>query len=267
MNFSISSYTLFSLPIEEAIEQLVNSGWKSIEIMCEGELHGERLLEMDDSQLNRIAQFTKDNGVSFGLHLPIKHFNPALVDEETIQIWEKCLRIVRTLEVNYVLLHPGYNPSLEDGLDLASCFIKEILEDLPKQTKVVVENVPLAEHVIGSSIEQLLTIIQKVNDSRVSIMLDTGHCYMNSKDAFIQECRKSYDNLFGLHINDNHGMVDEHLAIGEGDIPFRQLMAELRGKELLFVLETNSVIRAEHSQQNIAQYLNMVEVTECQKSN
>ncbi|RKJ26643.1 sugar phosphate isomerase/epimerase, partial [Butyricicoccus sp. 1XD8-22] len=42
MNFSISSYTLFSLPIEEAIEQLVNSGWKSIEIMCEGELHGER---------------------------------------------------------------------------------------------------------------------------------------------------------------------------------------------------------------------------------
>ncbi|BDH60710.1 AP endonuclease [Lysinibacillus sp. PLM2] len=267
MKFSISSYTLFSLPIEEAIEQLVTNGWKSIEIMCEGELHGERLLEMDDFQLKKIAQFAKGNGVSFGLHLPIKLFNPALVDEETIQIWEKCLRIVRTLEVNYVLLHPGYNPSLEDGIDLASRFIKEILEDLPKQTKVVVENVPLAEQVIGSSMNQLLTIIQKVNDPRVSIMLDTGHCYMNSKETFIEECQKSYDNLFGLHINDNHGTVDEHLAIGEGDIPFRQLIADLKGKNLLFVLETNSVIRAEHSQQNIAQYLNMAEVMECQKSN
>ena len=49
MKLSISTYTLFSQPIDEAIKQLVNGGWKSIELMGEGEHHGERLLEMDDS--------------------------------------------------------------------------------------------------------------------------------------------------------------------------------------------------------------------------
>lgn len=255
MKFSISTYTLFSQPIDEAITQLVKSGWKSIELMGEGEHHGERLLEMDDSQLMRIAQFAKENGVSFGLHLPIKHFNPALVDEATEEIWNNCLRIVRILEMNYVLLHPGLNPSIADGIDSTSRFIKEMLEDLPKQTKLVIENVPLAENVIGSSIDQLITIIQKVNDRRVSIMLDTGHCYMNSKDAFLQECSKSYNHLFGIHINDNHGIDDEHLAIGEGDIPFKQLLQEYKEKDCVYVLETNSVERAERSRREMAQFL------------
>lgn len=255
MKFSISTYTLFSQPIDKAITQLVKGGWKSIELMGEGEHHGERLLEMDDSKLMSIAQFAKENEVSFGLHLPIKHFNPALVDEATEEIWNNCLRIVRLLEMNYILLHPGLNPSIEDGIDSISRFIKEMLEDLPKQTKLVIENVPLAENVIGSSIDQLITINQKVNDRRVSIMLDTGHCYMNSQDAFIQECRKAHNHLFGIHINDNHGINDEHLAIGEGDIPFKLLLQECKEKDYVYVLETNSVERAERSRREIAQFL------------
>ncbi|MED3553825.1 sugar phosphate isomerase/epimerase family protein [Cytobacillus praedii] len=254
MKLSISTYTLFSQPIDGAITQLVNSGWKLIELMGEGEHHGERLLEMDDSQLMSIAQFAKENKVSFGFHLPIKHFNPALVDRTTEELWNNCLRIVRILEMNYVLLHPGLNPSVDNGIDSTSRFIKEMLEDLPKETKLVIENVPPAENVIGSSIDQLITIIQKVNDSRVSIMLDTGHCYMNSKEAFIQECGKAYNHLFGIHINDNHGKDDEHLAIGEGDIPFKQLLLEYKEKDCVYVLETNSVEGAERSRRKITQF-------------
>nr|WP_106782550.1 sugar phosphate isomerase/epimerase family protein [Lysinibacillus timonensis] len=262
MKFSISTYSLFDLPIDKAIEQLVNSGWKSIEMMCEGKQHGEQLLAMNYSQLFKIGQFAKENGVSFGLHLPINKFNPALGDEQTVETWNNCLRIVRFLEIDYVLLHPGVNPSVEEGIDSTSRFIKEMLKDLPKQMNLVIENVPNGENVLGTTIDQLLTIIQKVDDSRVSMMLDTGHCYMNSKEAFIQECRKSYNTLFGIHISDNHGQVDEHLAVGEGEIPFKQMIQECKDKDIVYVLETNTVERAEYSRQKLAQYVNMVEVIE-----
>ena len=100
-------------------------------------------------------------------------------------------------------------------------------------------------------------------------MFDTGHCYMNceSDEEFLKEFEKVTDYLFGLHINDNHGEEDEHLGIGEGKISFKQLFLNCKELKLEFVLETNSVERAEQSRQEIAQYLNMLEGTECRKFN
>lgn len=57
--------------------QLHVQGWKSIEIMGEGKQHGRLLFEMDEAKLEEIVKLAKDNGVSFGYHLPIHGFNPA----------------------------------------------------------------------------------------------------------------------------------------------------------------------------------------------
>lgn len=269
MKFSISTYTLFSMPIQEAIEELVYQGWKSIEIMGEGQQHGERLFQMDDVQLQTISKFVKENGVSLGLHLPIGKFNPAIADEETIETWNKCLSVIRTLEVKYVLLHPGENSAIERGIESIVQFIQKMLLELPKETKIVIENVPNAEKAIGTRVNQLIEIINKVNSDRIFIMFDTGHGFMNceSNDGFIQEFKMATDYLYGLHISDNHGDEDEHLGIGEGEIPFKQLFSICKEVKPELVLETNSVERADQSRQIIAQYLNMLEGTECQKSN
>ncbi|HHY20512.1 MAG TPA: hypothetical protein GX525_01225 [Bacilli bacterium] len=45
--------------------------------MGEGKQHGRLLFEMDEAKLEEIVKLAKDNGVSFGYHLPIHGFNPA----------------------------------------------------------------------------------------------------------------------------------------------------------------------------------------------
>lgn len=247
MRYSVSTYTLFALPVEAAIEALILKGWKSIEIMGEGLYHGRRLLDMDRGDLERVARLGKENGVSFGFHLPIIGFNPASEDSETKRIRERCLFIAEILEVEYVLFHLGINPSIEKGMETAASFAKKMLEELPESTRLVIENVPYEPNVVGAAMDELVSVIQKIDDPRAGIMLDTGHCYMNVKTGFIDECRKAFPYLYGLHMNDNHGVQDEHLQIGEGSIPFEPLLEALHGRNLNCVFETNSAERAENS--------------------
>ncbi|RST77347.1 sugar phosphate isomerase/epimerase [Siminovitchia acidinfaciens] len=252
MRYSISTYTLFALPIEPAIEALIlKGGWKSIEIMGEGKYHGRLLLNMERSEIENMARHAKENGVSFGFHLPIEGFNPASPDEETEQIWKKCLLIAEILEVEYVLFHLGSNPSIVAGLKSAADFSKKMLQELPEKTRLVIENVPDAENAVGASIDDLVSVIEMINDPRAGIMLDTGHCYMNEGEQFLDECQKAFPHLYGLHINDNHGEMDEHLQIGEGTIPFQPVLSALNGKPLKYVFETNTVERAEHSMNQV----------------
>ena len=144
---------------------------------------------------------------------------------------------------------------LRRGVESRSPVCKRMLKDLPLKTKLVVENVPYIKNGIGVSIDQLISIIHKINDVRVGMMLDTGHCYMNENEQFLYECQKAFSYLYGLHINDNHGLSDEHLQIGEGTIPFERLFLDLRGKDLKYVLETDSVERAECSRREIMRIL------------
>lgn len=247
MKYSVSTYTLFGLPIEAAIRTLIAKGWNSIELMGEGIHHGRSLLDMDSEHLEKIASLGKRNRVSFGFHLPIDGFNPALPNEETEQLWKKCLFIAEILEVDYVLFHLGTNPSVDNGVESAARFSKKMLRDLPEKLKLVIENVPHAEMAVGTSMDELIKVIQMIDDPRASIMLDTGHCYMNKKHQFLEECQKVFPYLFGLHINDNHGLSDEHLQIGEGTIPFQPLLFALEDRELKYVFETNTLERAENS--------------------
>jgi sugar phosphate isomerase/epimerase len=269
VNISISTYTLFSMPVQEAVEELIQRGWKSIEIMGDGDHHGKLLFQMDEVQLQSIANFAQENEVTFGLHLPIAKFNPATFNEETLDTWNKCLPVIQKLQVKYVLLHLGKHVSTRQGMENVVQFIQKMLVELPKNTKVVIENVPNEEYSIGTSVDELIEIINRVQSDRLFIMFDTGHGFMNceSDEEFMKEFEKATDYLFGLHISDNHGEEDEHLGIGEGKISFKQLFLNCKELKLELVLETNSVQRAEQSRQEIAQYLNMLEGTECRKSN
>lgn len=255
MRYSISTFTLFHLPIDVAIEKLILEGWKSIELMGEGKGHGRILLRMDQKELEKINKLAKDNDVTFGFHLPIENFNPATSDKETKAIWEKCLSIIEIIDVTYVLMHPGTNVSVQAGIESTAMFAKGMLHDLSNQTKVIIENVPYSDNSIGIEIEQLTSIIHKINDDRAAIMLDVGHCYMNKNDLFLNECEKAFPYLFGLHINDNNGKEDEHLQIGYGSIPFESLFLHLREKDLTYVLETNTIEQAEYSKLQIVKFM------------
>ena len=48
------------------------------------------------------------------------------------------------------------------------------------------------------------------------------------------------DRLGEIHIHDNDGTTDQHLPVGEGNFPFRELLALVRRKNLRPILTIES---------------------------
>lgn len=81
----------------------------------------------------------------------------------------------------------------------------------------------------GSGPEELLELLEKLNDPRFAICWDTGHAHMAGINQ-VKALKEIGPLLKALHIADNHGEKDEHLAPLQGTIewvPFIETLREI----------------------------------------
>lgn len=251
MRNEISTYTLIHHDIDEAIKKILDAGWKEIEIMCEG--HGYEMLSWDDSKLKDFEKLLASHQASINFHAPISTFNPAIDDKEikqtTDQTWDDCMRLANYFNSSYVLFHAGRAKDKEKGISLIQEFFLERINDVPENSILIIENVPPYQNEIGINSEELLKIGSVLPQSRWGICFDTGHSYLYSKDQFLSELQKMLPFLKGFHFNDNHGEMDEHLAVNKGSIPFDRLLPILKesNKSYFINYEMNSIEDANES--------------------
>ena len=73
----------------------------------------------------------------------------------------------------------------------------------------------------------LSEVIDAINDSRVNVCLDIGHAHCNSKETPIQWIERLKHRIGWVHVHDNHGEWDEHLAPGRGTMPMQEILSAL----------------------------------------
>lgn len=235
MNYIISSYSMYHLPIEKAVKILLEEGWSCIEVMCEG--HGYEMLSWDNYKLLQLRSLLIEYGAKINFHGPFKNFNPAEKVNvlEINEIWKKCLELVSYFDSDYILFHPGRAENKQDGLECIHDFYYKRMSDVPKNALLLFENVPPYENQIGSTSNDLIEILSTLqNSKRLGVCFDTGHAFLSVGERFNQELQDLNPFIKAFHLNDNHGLKDEHLAIGEGDIPFEEVF-KLIGKNKFFV--------------------------------
>tara|TARA_Y100001970_G_scaffold269702_1_gene362591 strand:+ start:51882 stop:52745 length:864 start_codon:yes stop_codon:yes gene_type:complete len=132
--------------------------------------------------------------------------------------------------------------------------IKNVLKNAPVNTKLALENSAGQGGAIGSEFEELFYLIDRVNDERLGICLDTCHAFaagydLRKKDIIekiVQDFSKSISmkKLFVFHANDSlmelGSQKDRHDNIGEGHIGvkgFKYLLNNKNFKNLSFILE------------------------------
>ncbi|RHW31171.1 sugar phosphate isomerase/epimerase [Neobacillus notoginsengisoli] len=222
MKSVVSSYNLIDLQIEEAIQIILGNGWKAIEIMCEG--HGYEMLSWSNEKRKNLRSLLNEYGASIHFHAPITKFNPASDDVaaglKADEVWGQCMELVDFFESDYILFHPGRSNNHKRGLENIQKYFQQKCSDLPDQAMLILENVPPYKNEIGTNSSDLLAIIDGLDKEKVGICFDTGHAFLSNRSSFHQEllALKPYIKVF--HLNDNHGLTDEHLAIGDGEIPF-----------------------------------------------
>jgi sugar phosphate isomerase/epimerase len=92
-------------------------------------------------------------------------------------------------------------------------------------------------------------------DDNVGYLIDTGHAFIDHWDI-PHLIRTVQDRLLALHLHDNSGSFDQHLAIGAGSIPWEPIWDSVRSTEMRFqlVLEYD----AGHSLERIREDKNML---------
>lgn len=79
----------------------------------------------------------------------------------------------------------------------------------------------------GSGPEELLELVEAVDDPALGICWDTGHAHISGINQ-AEALQEIGGHLKALHINDNHGEQDEHLAPMKGTIEWAPIIKTLR---------------------------------------
>ncbi|MDI4648652.1 sugar phosphate isomerase/epimerase family protein [Cohnella hashimotonis] len=239
--YAVSTYALMELPLQEAVDALLEGPWNAIEVMCEGP-HGE-LLDWPAERLARLRDAGKARGISWSLHAPITGLNPAAHEageaRAAAAALERTLDVAERLDARYIVLHPGVAEGEAIGRAEAghrealavrvADMLKRALEASgDSRVAIGLENVPPYPGLLGTDVEFLLRVAELTSSPRVGVVFDTGHAHMMGEGRCLAALRQALPRLIGLHLSDNGGDSDEHLRLGAGTIPLSEAIGLLR---------------------------------------
>ena len=146
------------------------------------------------------------------------------IREVTRDRFELACRFARELSAPDIILHHGYVPGTSSPANwLRRCvaFWQEFLAD-KDGLRFHVENMLEWDAVL------LADVIDRIDDNRVDVCLDIGHCHCNSRETPIEWIERLGRRIGWAHLHDNHGETDDHLALGDGTIPMIEVCQALR---------------------------------------
>jgi sugar phosphate isomerase/epimerase len=177
------------------------------------------------------------------LHGPFQDLAPGALDDGVLAASRRRLRqAFRYLPVFRpvaVVCHLGYEArhyrwDQERWLARSAATWKE-LADLAAPFGVTV----MLENVYETEPELFLEVIQRVGAPNLKVCFDAGHLLAFSTGDFPHWLQTLEPVIGQVHLHDNHGDADAHLALGAGRVPLRETLdyLALRGRRPLVTLE------------------------------
>lgn len=127
----------------------------------------------------------------------------------------RSIELGKGLGIKNVVLHTCFYPVLSDVFlyelwcENASRYINELVARF--DVDIFVENT------LDLTPEVLLLLMKETANPRVNICLDVGHAFL-SRTPLEQWFDALHPYIKYMHLNDNNGFYDDHLALGDGKI-------------------------------------------------
>lgn len=230
LEFSVWSTFYHDLSPEEMLERFKKNGVNHIELSTN---HGEMLLNRDED-IKKTGSEYGDFAKSIGVKIPQGHLwlGCRLVSNpDAVNILKRWIDLYEAIGIENMVLHLDvYNMEdktiewMHDANAEKLCEIAEYIEN--KKFYICIENLFRRG---SDSIEQLLSILERVNSKRFGITLDTGHLNIVKTTSQREFILKAGDKLRAVHINDNEGKADQHLIpFGKGNTDFYEVVSTLK---------------------------------------
>jgi sugar phosphate isomerase/epimerase len=221
-------------------------------------LEGDCLWTADRAEFEAVADQLRRHDLPCTLHAPFSDLAPGAADRRIREVSRDKLRrafeLASMFKPRAIVCHLGYDHhkhsyKFNDWLCHSLDTWNELLDLAEKSsTPVMLENTyektPAIHH----------ALLTKLAGRDIGFCLDVGHLTAYAHSTWQAFLDVLLPWLRHLHLHDNSGERDEHIAIGRGCFPFRELFAFLRQRQLhpLITLEP-------HSEEDLWQSLRAIE--------
>ncbi len=229
----------------------------TLQVGVEVYLNNQVVNEVDSTDARQMGRELEERGIVRSVHAPYMDLSPGGVDRDIRAVslgkLKRAVEIANLMGAQGIVCHGGYDRWrfggneqlwLDSSIDTWAEVLKEA-GDLPVLVENIFEETPAT----------LIALLDHFKD-RLWACFDTGHFNLFSTlslEAWIIPLRKK---LREFHLHDNHGKSDEHLPIGHGTFPFRELkqfLGSLNG--VFFTAETASEAAATETLQHAKEFL------------
>lgn len=194
-------------------------------------LDAEALDRFSPSDFRRIAEKLDNHNLTITLHGPFADLSAGSTDPAVRALTQKrfnqVLKVIPIFKPRVVTCHAGYDRKrygyhweawLDHSLDLWSWFAAGAQKE---GARLMLENV------YEDGPDDLVTLFERLKPYQVGFCLDTGHLSAYGQSP-LKNWVKSLESYLGqVHLHDNNGKNDDHLALGQGRIDFKWLLTYL----------------------------------------
>jgi len=184
------------------------------------------------SDFETIAARLHERGLTITLHAPFLDLSPGSPDPAvwalTRSRFEQVLRVVPLFKPRSVVCHAAYDWKrysylrelwLENSINTWSWLGQRIRDE---------GAVLMLENVYERGPDEIQMLFENLRDHCVGFCLDTGHHAVFSRRS-LKTWIESLGSFLGqVHLHDNRGKEDDHLAMGKGRIDFLFLFTQLK---------------------------------------
>jgi sugar phosphate isomerase/epimerase len=247
----LSTGIAYRHPIGDVLDPIARAGFRALEIST-----APQHLDLADAHG---LQALRDGMARLGLrphslHAPFGH-DVNLTSPDASQRRDALDRLVRAADVlqvlggAYYVVHPGGEDQRwiwerEARLGHSVEGLTRVWEACRRRGQMLVVETPLP-HLLGGQPEDFAWVLERLPAEGTGVCLDTSHTSLGG--SLFEAIDRFGPRLVHVQASDNHGVTDDHLPPGEGQIDWRRVLSSLervgyRGTLMLEVAGDGDVV-------------------------
>lgn len=187
---------------------------------------GKDIDETSENVMTQILEESRKRRFSPIFHSPFYDLNLGAADHKIRAVSEGrvlwALDTAKSFEASQVVVHPGYGANANLGEESFTHWLERAKESISKiVAKADDLRIKIAfENIYDSHPENLCSLIELYPKEVVGVCFDTGHFNLFSETPMKAWLSAFGERTFEVHLHDNSGDADEHIAIGDGTVKF-----------------------------------------------
>ena len=221
-------------------------------------LEGDTLYTCSDDDFTKIASALKEAGLACTLHAPFFDLAPGALDPYILEAsrnkLHRAFSLIKIFEPKSIVCHLNYEQ--EKHRNKQESWFANSLATWQQLLKIAAANniYLMLENTYETGTDQLKKMLIALDSPHARFCLDVGHVQAFAKNNWQNWLPELEPWLGQIHLHDNDGCGDDHLALGEGNFDFAGFWGYLKSRKLapLVTLEP-------HSEQGIQQSIKAID--------